>query len=393
MNIKLASTLAALALSMSLMGVPFQNLKFNQEMDVQSLDAVNKSMKSTNGLVVVSSMENWGEHQYPSNVNGVVFKILEDGVVRFDFDEDPVSEPPTERLIINGIPLNTLIDQKIQAAIVNNLDSITKSSMTGLVQRMVYNPLWGKKLAVIGDSLTSTPTLETSYPYYIAQRNEMVLVHNGQPGKCLCTDKGTNIAAINQYTNVIPADADFILCHIGANDHEIWTNGLINAVSDTTLDTTTFKGCWNSLLIGLKTHYPNAKLGIILPNDFAENLGMKSEDTPVSGVRREMVQWQKMQCQMLNIPVFDPVEDTRQFTYHYKQYRSSSETPVDDLALDWYDRTKRQIGTDHAWYKTTAQAWLFQTQYMKDTQHMTENGNMLLSFFVEQWMKTTLMAN
>ena len=55
MNIKLASTLATLALSMSLMGVPFQNLKFNQEMDVQSLDAVNRSMKSTNGLVVVSS--------------------------------------------------------------------------------------------------------------------------------------------------------------------------------------------------------------------------------------------------------------------------------------------------------------------------------------------------
>ena len=273
MNIKLASTLATLALSMSLMGVPFQNLRFNQEMDIQSLDAVNKSMKSTNGLVVVSSMENWGEHQYPSNVNGVVFKILEDGVVRFDFDEDPVSEPPTERLIINGVPLNTLIDQKIQAAIDNSIDAITKGSMTGLVQRMVYNPLWGKKLAVIGDALSSTPTLETSYPYYIAQRNEMVLVHNGQPGKCLCTDKGTNIAAINQYTNVIPADADFILCHIGANDHEIWTNGLINAVSDTTLDTTTFKGCWNSLLIGLKTHYPNAKLGIILPNDFAENLG------------------------------------------------------------------------------------------------------------------------
>ncbi len=89
---------------------------------------------------------------------------------------------------------------------------------------MVYNPLWGKKLAAIGDSLISSPTHSTSYPYYIAQRNNMTLVHNGRSGERLCLDNTnalgqiTNMSCIKSYTNDIPADADFILCQIGAND-------------------------------------------------------------------------------------------------------------------------------------------------------------------------------
>ena len=81
------------------------------------------------------------------------------------------------------------------------------------------------------------------------------------------------------------------------------------------------------------------------------------------------------------------------FLYHYKQYETNSTVNVDSLDLDWYDRTKRQIGTDHAWYKDTVSAYVFQTQYMKDSQHTTENGNLLLSFFYENWMKTVLVAN
>jgi len=92
------------------------------------------------------------------------------------------------------------------------------------VGQMVYNPLWGKKLAAIGDSLISSPSHNTSYPYYIAQRNNMTLVHNGRSGERLCLDNTnalgqiTNMSCIKSYTNDIPVDADFILCQIGAND-------------------------------------------------------------------------------------------------------------------------------------------------------------------------------
>ena len=114
---------------------------------------------------------------------------------------------------------------------------------------------------------------------------------------------------MNSYTNDIPADADFILCQIGANDELQWASDVANAVDDTDMSLTTFKGCWNNLLIGLKKNYPNAKIGMILANNWTENLGEKTEDvfgdTGTTG-RRSMVQWQKIQCQRLNIPVFDP---------------------------------------------------------------------------------------
>ena len=123
---------------------------------------------------------------------------------------------------------------------------------------MVYNPLWGKKLAAIGDSLISSPTHDTSYPYYIAQRNNMTLVHNGRSGERLCADNTnalgevTNPACIKSYTNDIPSDADFILCQIGANDGVQWAWDVTNNVDDTDMSIDTFKGCWNNLLIGLK---------------------------------------------------------------------------------------------------------------------------------------------
>ena len=62
-------------------------------------------------------------------------------------------------------------------------------SISNTIQEMVYNPLWGKKLAVIGDSLTVTPTVETSWSANIARRNNMILVNKGRSGERLCVDR------------------------------------------------------------------------------------------------------------------------------------------------------------------------------------------------------------
>lgn len=183
---------------------------------------------------------------------------------------------PLTRIKVNGKSLLDFINEAVDARNAYN----DRTATTNTVRDLVYNPLWGKKLAVIGDSLTCTPTKETSYPYYIAQRNNMTLVHNGRSGERLCTDRSeTNPSTISSYTNDIPADADFILVQIGANDQNVsWAEVEGWNVDDTDMTTNTFKGCWNLLLIGLKTHYPNAKLGIILANNWTENLGKKTED-------------------------------------------------------------------------------------------------------------------
>jgi hypothetical protein len=210
----------------------------------------------------------------------------------------------------------------------------------------------------------------------------------------------TNMSCIKSYTNDIPTDADFILCQIGANDSGgTWRVDMQNEVPDTSMDLTTFKGCFNQLLIGLKKNYPNAKIGIVLANTWSENLGQKSEDvlqSETSGSLRQMTQWQKVQCQKLNIPVFDPVEDTRMFGFHLVQYPATENDqviPIENVDLSWYDRTKREIGTDNGRYIEKSKTYAFQTQYMNDGWHTSEIGNMMLSFFYENWMKTVLVAN
>lgn len=327
-------------------GVPFENMKFNQEIDTNAVKALTSN--NDGSIYMVAGQNNI---EIPPS-DGINFIVQEDGVVNFNFQEEILGQQlgnPLSRIFINGKTLYQTIDELVAQKVSEQLVGVaTSEAITNTIRGMVYNPLWGKKLAVIGDSLISSPTRETSYPAYIAQRNNMVLVHNGRSGEKLCLDRVnelgqvTNPSCIGSYSNDIPVDADFILCQIGAND-----GNFDESVDDADMTTNTFKGCWNLLIVGIKTKYPNAKVGFILANNWSENLGQKSEDVIQSSdtYRRKMTQWQKIQCQKLNVPVFDPNEDTRMFIYHHVQYPTNgttvTTTTIDDSALDWYDKTKR----------------------------------------------------
>ncbi len=103
-------------------------------------------------------------------MNGITFEVKEDGELRFIFQSDVMGQPignPMNRITINGVSLLRIIDDRIQEKI-QQAGGISPSSITNQIRGMVYNPLWGKKLAVIGDSLTCTPKVEQSYPYFIA---------------------------------------------------------------------------------------------------------------------------------------------------------------------------------------------------------------------------------
>lgn len=334
-----------------------KNLNFNENIDVDSINKINEQVVVTNGTLVFKSNDTNGDSidfATKNLPNGMTFHVGDDGKLQFLFDDEDLGGKAFDRIIINGKPLFQAIDERID----EKMSSVTPSSMSNLVQNMVYNPLWGKKLAIIGDSLTVSPSKNESWGAFIAQRNRMIMINNGRGGEQLCLDGEGNKATINSYTNDIPNDSDFILCQIGANDQNNWWS--TNRGEDTDLTTTSFKGCWNLLLIGLKNNYPNAKIGIILANNWTENLGTNSFQVTSPG-RRQMTQWQKIQCQRFNIPVFDPVDDTRWYTYHYGQYLvggniTSQTIPTENL--EWYDQIKQEMGTDNIWYKDRIGAWV-----------------------------------
>ena len=382
---QLATTFVmALAIGLDLMAVPFGNMRFDQEINVQSINAMNEAVTSTNGTTLIGSKK--GDFPEQEGTDDITFHVGEKGGIKFILEAEEDDTEVIGRVSVNGKPLKTLIaEQALEAVNVNN-------------------PLWRRKLAIVGDSLTMNPYPADGKRYvdYISERNNMVLVNKGMSGRQLCNSTQTVPSLISTYSTDIPSDADFILCQIGANDvSKKWATAQGN---DTDMTTDTFKGCWNLLLVGMKTQFPNAKVGIILAHNWRDNLGEKSEMAITNNARRAMTQWQKIQCQKLNIPVFDPVEDTRFFTYNLKVYEGAQDASIETLNLDWYDQIKQQIGTlqlrwqsaiggDQWEGMTPTSGWISHSQYLRDTQHQTDKGSKVLSWYIEDWMKKVLSSN
>ena len=284
-----------LVAAVTALGVPLENLNLQQNIDSGAMDAISQEIAKTNTTMIIG-LNGVDMNGIPTErltlLDGITFDIYEDGEVNFFFNDMPVEMSPLEKMMFNGSSLKSLIDgiveRKVMDVLALTVTNIARNVSSDVVAERVYNPLWGKKLAVIGDSLISNPRTTESYAYYVSQRNNMTLVHNGRSGEMLCKDRPGNDACINSYSNDIPKDADYILCQIGAND-----SNFVEADDDTDMTTNTFKGCWNNLLIGLKKNYPNAKIGMILANNWTNNVGFKSEDTThtTANYRRRMTQW------------------------------------------------------------------------------------------------------
>ena len=269
--------------------VPFERMNLHKEIVPEALDAASQSLRQSNNgdLTILSGGHTSGEiPQEVLDSDGITFHVKDDGTINFIIDNDDIIGFPhaslLDRIIVNGITMKSLMND----IVMDESKKHSPSAITNTILDMAYNPLWGKKLAAIGDSFIAWPTHNTSYPAFIAQRNNMTLVHNGRGGEELVGDKTnelgqvTNPSCIHSYTNDIPSDADFILCQIGANDAgRTWKVDVQNNVADTNMEVTTCKGCWNNLLIGLKKNYPNAKIGMVLANNWpTDNMGKKTED-------------------------------------------------------------------------------------------------------------------
>lgn len=175
---------------------------------------------------------------------------------------------------------STVVDVKKRKTL-----SQVNDEVNDLSNKITSNFLANKKYVACGDSFTQgdfTGGTETdiydselkvykTYPYWIAKRNNMVLVNEAICGSCLAHREGvTNALSDTRYT-LVPVDADYITARIGLNDSS--ANIPIGTIDDT--ENTTFYGAWNVILDYWTENIPNAKIGIIvesayLPNTYRE---------------------------------------------------------------------------------------------------------------------------
>ena len=136
------------------------------------------------------------------------------------------------------------------------------------------NVLYGKKYVACGDSFTEgaygTKTEENwsdkfqvykTYPFWIADRNQMVLVNEAKSGSDFTNISGAvNAFSVDRY-KAVPTDADYVTLMFGLNE-----TGLTTEQIGTKTDSTnaTLWGAYNIVFEYLITNMPYAKIGVII---------------------------------------------------------------------------------------------------------------------------------
>ena len=147
-----------------------------------------------------------------------------------------------------------------------------------LLPDFVYNGniLYNKKLLTFGDSITdgrnhqyvnnSDKGYILNYAGYVAERNGMTYYNKGWSGGTISYGQKSLVPSSGDTFNILLTDIgtpDIITFMYGFNDCNNSENHELGDIDST--DRTTFCGAWNFTIPQIRTLYPNARLGIIIP--------------------------------------------------------------------------------------------------------------------------------
>lgn len=289
----------------------------------------------------------------------MVFKQL-DGQIEFSTNTN--SDWQTYSPLINRIVKNNRYE--LSDVIINS------KSIETIINTYGGNPLYGKKIAVIGDSEINgayETSRETTYPNYIVARNNMAMFQtccsklamprytNQNPA-----DGITYRSLIGNYRDIIPGDVDIIWIHNGYNDTFDSETDDNATLSESELNMTdeecrtmnlsdanwrrSYKKSFNSLMIGLTNNFPNAKIVISLPYNW---------DGGKDGINAFI----KSRCRVYGIEYID----------------GSSESGFNLSDTQYF--TLKSDGT------------------LKDNVHLSRFGSERISWVFEQFMKTRMQIS
>lgn len=123
------------------------------------------------------------------------------------------------------------------------------------------NPLYGKKVGVVGDSIMYGEGFKGGPISIIADRNNMSLCNKAISGSKI-TISGSKETIYNQLSK-LDSDCDYILFDGGVNDMLLNNLGTITNGFDSSYDESTFCGSFEKTIHDLITMYPTKKIGYI----------------------------------------------------------------------------------------------------------------------------------
>ena len=166
-------------------------------------------------------------------------------------------------VLINREPVDADIINSIVA--INNIPIGGTVVTTGGGIQPIYNPLFGKKWTVIGDSLTESNIRATkNYHDYVAEETGVIVVNQGLSGTGYMKD-WSNFVSYYKRVSDIPLDTDIITIFGSTNDVSQITNGTLTlgTPADNTVDT--ICGCMHETFKRIFERLPGVRIGVVLP--------------------------------------------------------------------------------------------------------------------------------
>lgn len=206
-----------------------------------------------------NSKNEYTEITIPSGVNKVIFssfdytkdisKVVFDVKLKYTTLEEKINT--IDKKLKYGCNGNVLYEKKYVAC----GDSFTEGDFTGYTDE---NGLSGQNSPVIYDKVRG---MYKTYPWWIAERNNMVLVNEAKCGSDFTNvDGASNPFSVTRYQNV-PKDADYITLMFGLNELKL-TDEQFGKKTDTT--NVTLWGAYNIVFEYFLTNMPCAKIGVII---------------------------------------------------------------------------------------------------------------------------------
>ena len=137
------------------------------------------------------------------------------------------------------------------------------------VQQIYNNPLYGKKLAVDGDSICYGAGYLGGYAKIIGERNNMTVQNLGVGGGTLAVVSGKHNICTSMLN--LDDDADYIIIEGGVNDSANGvTIGNFTAGYNNTLPNTTFYGAIETICKQLSYKFKGKKYGFLIPHQMSK---------------------------------------------------------------------------------------------------------------------------
>lgn len=126
---------------------------------------------------------------------------------------------------------------------------------------IIQNPLYNKKVGVVGDSIMYGEGFPGGPIGIIAKRNNMIMCNKAISGSKI-TINGSKETIYNQISK-LDSDCDYILFDGGVNDMLLNNLGTITNGFDSSYDESTFCGSFEKLIHDLIALYPTKKIGYV----------------------------------------------------------------------------------------------------------------------------------